>query len=448
MQVGIDKFSGRGGDYCSTKASHYKSSLSNVSTMGKIFLLVFFIVLFEGALRKWVSPSLTTPLIFLRDALAFFGIIFSYRRGFMKEMPTATGGLVIWSLLVILWGLLQVIFNASSPFLLAIGLRFWLLYFWFSYAVAVSINRYDFEYITKMLMTTLLFVAPLVIIQISSPAGAFINKQIEDDETQVFMLAAGLVRTTGTFTFTAGQSIYVGLLGPIILACITSRNILMSSQGLQYIIIFLYFITVFLSGSRTALATAVFQLLCLILFEFFYFSRRDRKNGILKILLILFSLLSLPLIFLSAFDATQQRIEDASGYSNFLFRVLTSFIGEVTIDTLSLLGYGLGAGTNYANSLSGTMFALGESESTRVLMEGGLIGLLFVFLKVFVTVFGLKKSLDISKVAGNSLPFLLWITTAIALFMWQINGQLTINALGYILLALSIASLRVYKNAL
>ncbi|MGC2164413.1 MAG: hypothetical protein WA632_00210, partial [Gallionella sp.] len=341
-----------------------------------------------------------------------------------------------------IWGLIQLLVNQGSILLYAIGLRFWLLYLWFAYAAAVSMTETDFGFIAKVLLKTLLVIAPLVVVQFFSPPGAFINKQLDGDVASIFRVAGDIVRTTGTFTFTAGQSIYLGLLGPIVLATISSASKLTTVKKLSIVIIASYFVAVMLSGSRTALATAIIQFVCFIVFDFLYVKKQNKKSNKFLIFGTIVLLSVLPYLLSTAVDATRERIDTANISENFADRVSTTILGEVTLDNLPFLGYGLGAGTNYAGRLSGEEFQLGEVDSTRILMEGGVLGLAFIALKLAIAVFGLKKSFRASRMSASSMPLLLWVTLPVALFMWQINGQLTINALGYLLLGLGIASLR------
>lgn len=472
------------------KISSSRLNAPVVSAMGKLFVAVFLIVIFEGALRKWVTPSLTTPLVLLRDGLSLYGVFWAISRGKMALMPKVTQILALWTFCVVAWGMLQVMVNQGSLLIFVIGLRFWLLYLWFAYAAAVSLTEFDFKYIKKVLMGTLLVIMPLVVVQFFSPPGSFINRQLDGDEENVFRLAGDIVRTSGTFTFTAGQSIFLGILGPIVLATITLANRLFASKIFPMLIIGAYFVAVFLSGSRMALATFAFQFVCFVLIESIYIAgplkkintavskprfqslhqrmrrgnpfafrgaglvgnnvantesvkiKRSKRSSVLLILGAGILLSILPFILSSAVDATRERFQTASEVEGFSTRMFMTIFGEVTLDSFSFLGYGLGAGTNFAGITTGASFKLGEFDSTRILMEGGVLGVVFIGLKIMAAFVGVKKSLAMSKLSGSSLPLLLWITASIAMFMWQINGQLTINSLGYLLLGLSIASLR------
>ncbi|CAN8141330.1 hypothetical protein THIOSC13_540009 [uncultured Thiomicrorhabdus sp.] len=57
----------------------YFVSLRTLHPVGKFFIAIFLIVLFEGAIRKWVWGGATIPLLGLRDLIVvgavFWGIL-------------------------------------------------------------------------------------------------------------------------------------------------------------------------------------------------------------------------------------------------------------------------------------------------------------------------------------------------------------------------------------
>ena len=55
-----------------------KENITDIEKFNSIKIaiwLYFFLWIFEGALRKWVLPSLATPLLIVRDPIAIFIII-------------------------------------------------------------------------------------------------------------------------------------------------------------------------------------------------------------------------------------------------------------------------------------------------------------------------------------------------------------------------------------
>src|SRR4030095_7218540 len=117
---------------------------------GRVFLAVFLIVAFEGAIRKWVASSSTLPLILLRDLLAVYLVLHAWRGGDLRRYPKVVTSMLAWTLLVIGWGLMQLVGGESSPTVFVIGLRFWLLYIWFAVAAAAAMTETDFNTAIRM----------------------------------------------------------------------------------------------------------------------------------------------------------------------------------------------------------------------------------------------------------------------------------------------------------
>lgn len=434
------------GTYDNNTYQHAYRKNNKISLICKIFLMILFITIFEGAFRKWVSNSLTMPLVFSRDALAICGVLVSFKNGKTLFKNTSMQILLAWTALIVFWGSMQVLFNQSSPLTFIFGLRFWLLYLWFACVAAALITERDFIIIQKTFIIILILMMPLVLIQHFQPPGSFINKQVDDDSDNVFMLAAGVVRTTGTFSFTLGYAVFLSISLPFVFAALMPGFKTFKHKWIVWIGFLAAGIGTLVSGSRSSIIffAILFSIYvyCLI---FFTKGRRNKIYAVFFSLTLLSVLASLPLFFSRAIDATQDRFTSASQSENVVDRITSMFFGEAkAYADLTILGDGIGAGTNVAAvAATGKRgFQLAETETSRTILEGGLVGLLFLILKIVVIAIGLAKSFMIARKTGNYLPAMLWITTTIALLSWSIIGQLTVNALGFLLLGLAVASLR------
>lgn len=417
---------------------------AKISTIGKIFLAVFFVVLFEGAIRKWISPALTVPLVLLRDCLALYGIYWAFSRGKVKTTNGIFKFLIWWTVILVSWGLFQLIVNQNSLFIYFIGLRFWLLYLWFACIAAVAMTEYDFRVIIKTIMLVVLCITPLIVLQFYSSPSAFINKQVEDDDEKVFKLTADFVRTTGLFSFTLGQSTLLAIASPFVLSALMGVNYFLKKNKLMPVMIFIALcICTMLSGSRAALAMFVIIFMTMVFVEIFFFKRKRNSSKLVVLIISLAIVVLVPFLFTSALNATTERVVSASESEALDERIAVIFLGEPKIrEKLSFIGHGFGMGTNLVGALSKTQFALGEAETGRVLMEGGVIGFVFIFLKFAILLVAIKKSFFIARSTGNTLPILLWISLIFAMLSWSIIGQLTVNALGYMFFGLGITALR------
>lgn len=425
------------------------------TTMGKLFVAILLIAVFEGAIRKWVTPALTNPLVLLRDGLALYCLFWALKTGKMHGGQKGAQALWLWTALVVLWGLFQLMINQSSPLIYIVGLRFWLLYLWFAYAAAVSMSQDDFRYISKTLLWLVLLMAPLAVLQFSLPPSAFLNKQVDGDEEKVFLAIAGVVRTTGTFSFTLGYTTLLAIFTPVVLSLLAPGIRLWGKSWAPKALVFALAIGTMVSGSRSALI--MFGLMFLVyMFVSVRYSknnatvRKSAKGGSAVMLVgVVLMLAVVPFIFSGAVDSSKQRFEEAAASEDLVDRVKVIFFGETGVyENLTLIGEGIGGGTNFASVITTgeRTFLLAESEAGRVILEGGVLGFTYIGLKLMLIIFGLRRSLVIAKRTGNSLPLLLWSTLSIALLTWSIIGQLTVNALGFLLLSLGIASLRLAND--
>lgn len=417
-----------------------------LSRAGQLFIAVFLIIVFEGAVRKWVSGATTLPLILLRDLLAFALVIYAWRRGHLRRQKKITAIMLAWSCLVLGWGLVQVTGGESSPIVLLIGLRFWLLYTWFAVAAAASMTEADYRAAILLAATVMLLLAPLAVLQHYSPPGARINTQLDGDEDTVFVVVVGVVRTTGTFSFTSGYATYVMMVAPLVFGVLGARK--RNTRHLLFALaVFMAFVVGSLvSGSRTV-AIASSLLFAAYLVGRLLFSKMRHKPAAAAAVIVALVLTALfAYVFRDAIGATETRFEQAAAAEDFGERVLTVLFGEPWVyDIMSWLGYGVGFGSNlatYVRTGSADVFALAEAEGGRILMEGGLLGFAYLALKAVALVAGGLYSLRLSVRTNSPYPALVWLTTALAVLTWPALGQLTANALLGLMLAYALLVFR------
>lgn len=405
-------------------------------------MLVFLIIVFEGAIRKWVASSATVPLILLRDLLAVYLVFHAWRGGHLRRYQKVTAALLAWSLLVFGWGLMQLVGGESSPIVFAIGLRFWLLYLWFAVAAAATMTEADYSAAVRLALLTLFVLAPLAVLQHYSPPGAIINRQLDGDEDNVFVAIAGVVRTTGTFSFTSGYANFLIIVAPLVFGVLAARKRSQIQRLFSLAGFSAFIIGSVVSGSRAAVISAGLMLAAYLIGRLLFARARDKPAALGAALVAAVLAAGFLLSFSDAIQVTQQRFEQASSDEDFGERLLSVFVGEPgVLNQGSWLGKGIGAGSNLAASLykGGANFALAESETGRIVLEGGLLGFAFIALKVAVVLGGLAYALRLSIVRHAPFPMVMWITTVLALMTWPAIAQLTANgflgvALGFFLL--------------
>lgn len=405
--------------------------LHKVSLPAQLFLAVFAIVLFEGAIRKWLLGSATIPLMALRDLMVFSGVLWGIYKKRFRFDRLQESILLAWTTLVVVWTLLQVILEIQPAVVAVIGLRGWLLYLWFALLCFRCLSYQDLGRILVIILYTLPPMSALVVFQHFMPPGHPINVQPDTPVGEVFTVAMGVVRTTGTFSFTAGYAQYLAFVTPLVLAVVAQPSL--CGLWLRYSAFFSYFLGVAVSGSRGAIA---FSVLMIIMFGYGLL----RKGGKGLAQLIVIALLVLPLaaavpVFLrSAIDATSTRFEQASEAEDVTARVIHMVIGSPSAwSNFSFLGHGVGLGSNAALKFIPDVqkvFLLGENEMERVIGEGGFLGLLFVFAKIIVVFFGIWFSHR--RIKQDLVPWLFWCFLFPQLLFSSTVGQITINAFTFL----------------
>ena len=171
----------------------------------KLFWLYFLLLIFEGALRKWVLPGLSAPLLLVRDPVAMLIIVEAYRKNKWPERWSV----VIGGLTCALVGLcvLQVTLGDNSWIAAVYGLRSYLLPFPVAFIMGENLDAEDLR---KFGVATLWIMLPLVALEAAqylAPQGSFLNAGAYKGAQQIYY-AGEHVRASGTFSFVAGPTFY------------------------------------------------------------------------------------------------------------------------------------------------------------------------------------------------------------------------------------------------
>lgn len=422
---------------------------ARLSRLGQLFIAVILIVILEGAVRKWLSSAMTLPLVLARDVLAVYAVYYAFIRGHLHRNKGTSLVLLAWSCCVGMWGMLQLILGESNPQVFLIGLRFWLLYIWFACAITASMTEHDYRVAVKTVLWTLIVMGPLVVVQHLSPPGARINTQVDSQESDVFVVALGVVRTTGTFSFTAGYTTFLELCAPLVLLILESRKRTSGQRLFSLMALGAFLAGSIVSGSRSAILFSGGMLGVYLLGSVFLAPGRRKGIALLAIVFIVLMLGLFLYLFQGAVEATQERFQMASEAEDFVGRLASIFIGEPDVyKRFTWIGHGVGLGSNLANYVQGgdrTVFALAETEAGRTLLEGGLLGYLFAALKIGVVIAGMTKSTFQALRTRTMFPVLVWLAISFAMFSWSYVGQLSINALFGVLFALGLLTFK-YPN--
>ncbi|MGB3292111.1 MAG: hypothetical protein WBB01_03845 [Phormidesmis sp.] len=221
------------------------------------------IAVLEGALRKWAFPQASQLIYFLKDLV----LIGAYLRFFYFDTsprpPLPYKNLILSMVGVSLaWGITQA-FNPSlgSPIIGFFGLKNYYLYIPLMWLVA---NLFETEAaLYRFLRSYMLLLIPiglLAIAQFFSPPTSPLNVYAWDEaEMAVAVGAGGAVRVTGTFSYLAGYSVYLGFCLCLLLPLLTQKQSrLWQSTSLAELSLLVT--TAFMTASRGLIITCVLML--------------------------------------------------------------------------------------------------------------------------------------------------------------------------------------------
>lgn len=379
----------------------------------------FWLLIFEGALRKWVLPGLSNPLLLIRDPIAIIIFFLARNRGLFP----LNGYIIGMSMIGILAMFTSMVSGHGNLYVSLFGIRPYLFHFPLLFIIG---NVFDENDVIKMGKAVLIIAVPMAILigfQFYSPQSAWVNRGVGGDINGAgFSGALGYFRPPGTFSFTSGNTQFFSLVGVFVcyfwLVPKTTNLIVLAAATAALLA------SIPLSISRALTAQVTITLI------FALISGVRKPTHIIRIIiastcvLVIYLIVSNTDVFETSMDALTSRFETASNKeSGEEVTLMDRFISHIflnlySIDDWPLFGYGLGFGSIFASVLlRGTFeFTVGEDEWERVLGEvGPLMGLTIIFIRV-----GLMSELFLKGIRqlfhDNLLSFLLFSVGGLLLF--------------------------------
>ena len=420
-------------------------SPARLKRLRQLLWLYFWLLIFEGALRRWLLPGLATPLLLVRDPIALLAVIWAWP--LISKRPW-----LAW-LQPLLW-------IAPIAFLLAItaghrdiptalyGARILLLQLPLIFVFAAVFNRADvirFAWVTLWLSIPM---ALLIAAQSNLPETHLLNVGVGGVGTAVFDGAAGRFRPPGTFSFINGVSLFFTLATASLFEVLYGAPIRQRGRLFCTVAGIALVMAIPVSISRSLLAGYIQVIAALIAALLLSRSRiLPLLSGLAAILVAIVIATATP-AFQQTADAFITRWELAaaaeadttdtafsSGVGIFQTRVLAGFLNPLAnMASAPTLGLGIGIGTNVGSHLlSGELtFLVGEGAWGVTLAELGLpLGLSFLIWRLALAVWILRLSLR-AAVQGNRLPLIL----AGSSFPVVLGGQLgQPTGLGFLVLS-------------
>ncbi|WCT13836.1 hypothetical protein [Mucilaginibacter jinjuensis] len=419
-----------------------------VKKVKQFIWVYFYLLIFEGALRKWVLPGLATPLLLVREPIVLWLIITAWRNKLVPFSPflfisVSVGTIGIFT---------AILFGHGNAWVALYGARIWLMHYPLIFVIGSVFTRDDILKMARVVMFISIPMAILIAAQFYSPQTAWINRGVGGDESGGgFSGALGFFRPPATFSFTNGTSSFFGFLAPFVfwfwIYPKTINRVVLIGATIALMI------SIPLSISRTLLFEVV------VTFAFTVLALSSKPQFIGKIVgsvaVVLISLVILNNFdfFQTATEAFTARFEGANEVegglngvvgNRYFGHMIEAFTGA---GALPFWGYGFGSGTQVGFKILGVTKALFdiEDEFTRIMGELGFgLGLIAIFTRLGLCVQYFFQGFSRLK-TGDLLPWLL-LSFALLVVPQGQWAQPTALGFGVLIAGLTMASLNTKKQ--
>jgi len=418
-----------------------------MSMLKHLIWAYFLLLIFEGALRKWIIPSLSAPLLLVRDPVALLIIWEAYRT---RKWPKQWVGVISFlALSMLVLCVVQVILGENPWFIALYGLRSYLLPFPVAFIMGENLDAEDLRKFGVFTLWVLLPEVGIEIAQYLAPANSLLNKGAYEGMTQIGY-AGEHVRASGTFSFPTGPIYLGGLAAAFVFYGLVNNKF--AKRWLIFAATIALVISIPVIGSRALILTLAEIVAFVMVAALFGVSQFAATLKIIPAILVAVLLaMQLP-VFSAAMDTLQKRLGQAAeaeggNQGTFTARVASPVEEATNFDysTTSWYGNGMGIGSNVAAQLlTGTpQFLGGEGETSRLLFElGPFFGPAFLLFRVLLTMMIAFKAFmrvrDQLPLAWLLVPALLAAPFG-ALEQPTIQGFMVLN-LGFALAALNLKS--------
>lgn len=423
-------------------------------------LIVYVLLIIEGALRKWLFPEIGQLLYFVRDpfVVVIYGMVIVSGK-WPRSSPWLAVALAITVLgsFVALLQLAVGLGNPQSPMLFAAyGMRNYFFYIPLAFIIAETFRLEDLARVAGITLVLVTASAFLVTLQFYSSLDSPINLGSSDNPLLQFRglgLTGETTRPMGFFTSDVGQKQLVLTSFAIVLAgwlgVFPRRRSLRVALPLGTVAVLA---CLAFSGSRGAVLGAALVLGA----AFFVLVRGDSgaSRGRLALVLTSIAVLGVALGGLFFADGIAAFVErwntayagESAVFSGGIFgRALYGFTDFTRLlDSTPLLGYGIGMGGNagwmfIANS-GGSAAGLGaETDWARHMVDlGPILGMVFLVFRIGLVIAVAKRVL----LSRNSLAALLFGYLVYELLLGQITGHGTVNGYVWLFTGFTLAAAR------
>lgn len=418
-----------------------------------LIFTVYWLLIFEGALRKWALPEMHNILFFIRDPFVFatYFLTVKYkmwpRPSFIFKVGLALG-VAFFAL-----ALIQSLVFEVSPLIVIYGWRNYFFYLPFAFIIGEHFRGRDLK---RLIGHTLLMAIPLALLcyrQFQADPTDVINQSYTPGY-KAMLVARNIVRTSGTFTISTSQANFVGsALAMLFAVWLVPAGQRPFGRIVLWLSSFAVLTMLAVSGARSAFVLSipiiVAAMVSVIVAGGF---KPNLRTLLITPTLVCAGLIGFVTIFPTAFSAMVEREMLCQAAGGSIWGRIVSFVPSFldAWPSISLLGAGLGRGSNAGAVLaSGSAnMILGEDEWGRVVLEAGVLGVFYLAFRVWLVIWLLRYAVLATRRSQNPLPLVLFGFAFVNLLIGQMALQGTINGYGWIFAGFCIAANRMRTRVL
>jgi hypothetical protein len=389
---------------------------------------VFVLLVFEGALRKWVFPGAQAQIYLVKDVI-LLGVYLGFFLDRPRTQPTLRDGRAVKIILglAFTFGCLEVL-NPNSPSVLVglAGLKAYFLYAPIAFVLPYAIKSR--EHLLRLIWCYLLIAIPVAVlgfVQIVAGPGSFLNTYVSHSEDVAAGVGFGrtydLIRTSGTFSYISGYSTFLSFIAILALGYNIAQGWRIKGNIIPLAALTLVVGAMFTTGSRTPVYSLIATAPVILWWAMLRGVLPLRTAVRLSILIPIMALVAIN-VSPQAFEAFADRASQSSdSVSDRLFAGV--FQAIEALEAVPFFGLGIGVTHPSALTIMGVtspwwlLGTLIEGEVARVTVELGAIGLMLMFgLRILVIIFALRSARTFKDPAYRALGIVLSIYLTLGFF--------------------------------
>lgn len=382
--------------------------------------IYFFLLVFEGAFRKWWLPGMSNIFLIIRDPVMVLILLEAARTGFLRINLAILGTLCL-AMIALLFGLMA---EHANLVVTLFGLRANFLHIPLIFIMGATLSYRSvrqFGWVTAIMMIPMAWV---MYQQFSSGQDSIWNVGAGGQIGGQITSAMGKVRASATFSFISGPAFFVPFASAYLLCAFTDRNLipfwLAIPAGLAVPL------AAATSASRSLVAGVGIVFFGMVFAGLQAGKMAKRLTQILMIMGVVFLVASQTDSFQEANEVLMERFamasNDEGGFLGFVGRFFEGFVKPFRVlFAVPILGTGIGTGTNAAGALlaGNQTFGWQEDEWSRCMMElGPVFGLAYVLLRISLGILIFRTARESAR-QGNLLPMALFTAGGLNLVMGQ-----------------------------